>query len=81
VSPFMSHRARTAAGHTAARTFQGGPVQLASYAISCWRCSEGTVGQLAGHLTVLAIGRKTLAPATIETVFCPGDNNSGATRS
>ena len=56
-------------------------MQLANYAISCLRCSEATVGQLAGHLTVLAIRRKTLAPATIETVFCPGGNNSEATRS
>jgi hypothetical protein len=47
-------------------------VQLAIYAISCLRCSEATVGQLTGPVTVLAIGKTTLAPATIWTTFCPG---------
>jgi hypothetical protein len=51
-------------------------VQLANYAISCLRCSEATVGQLTGPVTVLAIGKTTLAPATIWTTFCPGSNGS-----
>ena len=56
-------------------------MQLANYAIGCLRCSEATVGQLTEPVTVLAIGRTTLAPATIRTVFCPGGYNSEATGS
>lgn len=42
-------------GHTAARTFEGRPVQLASHAISCLRRSEATVDQLTGPIAMLAI--------------------------
>ena len=42
-------------GHTAARAFEGSPVQLASHAISCFRRSEATVDQLTGLIAMLAI--------------------------
>ena len=42
-------------GHTAARAFEGSPVQFASHAISCFRRSEATVDQLTGPIAMLAM--------------------------
>lgn len=54
-------------GHTAARAFQIGPVQLVTHAIICFRYSEATVDQLSGPIALLVIRQVPAAAITIGT--------------
>ena len=45
--------------------------QLANHAISRMRCSEATVGQLTGPVSVLAISRKTIGGGRDQNHFLP----------
>jgi hypothetical protein len=53
-------------GHTAARTFLGGPVQLANHALSCFEGSEASVDELAGPVSFLTTSRTALAARDVE---------------
>jgi hypothetical protein len=51
-------------GHTAARTFGGGPVQFANHSIRFFRGSEAVVGRLTGPVIRLVTMWNTLAANT-----------------
>lgn len=56
-------------GHTAARAFQIGPVQLATHAIICFRGSEATVDQLTRPIALPVIRQVSAAAITIGTTL------------
>jgi hypothetical protein len=56
-------------GHTAARAFQTGPVQIVTHAITCFRRSEATVDQLTGPIALMVF-RQVPAAAIVMGVAC-----------